>query len=66
MTGPELKAIREAHGLSLDAMGRELGYAGKHVRQQMHRYEIRTDPLPPGLLLRLIERGWYTPRQRAV
>ena len=65
MTGPELRAIREARGLSLDAMGRELGYTGPHVRQQMHRYETRDEPLPPGLVLRLIEMGWYVPHRRA-
>jgi len=65
MIGPDLRAIREAHGLSLDKMGRELGYQGPHVRQQMHRYESRPEPLPPRVVLRLIELGWWKPKKRA-
>lgn len=57
MTGPDLRAIREARGLSLDAMGRALGYSGRNVRQQMHRYET-SDELPPPVILRLRAVGW--------
>jgi len=65
MTGPDLRTIREAHGLSLDAMGRALGYQGRNVRQQMHRYESRSEPLPPRAVLRLIELGWWKPKRQA-
>jgi hypothetical protein len=61
MTGPDLRAIREAQGLSLDKMGRALGYVGPHVRGQMHRYETRPAPVPPRVELRLIEMGWWKP-----
>jgi hypothetical protein len=64
MTGPDLRAIREARGLSLDAMGRALGYQGRNVRQQMHRYESRPDPVPPRVVLRLIEMGWWKPKRQ--
>ena len=64
MTGSDLRTIREARGLSLDAMGRALGYSGRNVRQQMHRYET-SDALPPQMILRLRVLGWYRPQKPA-
>ena len=50
MTGLELKAIREAFGLSASAMGLALGYRGPraNIAVQLRRFErgARTIPLP--------------------
>lgn len=48
MTGPELAAIRAQLGLSLDAMGRALGYTGDRntVQVAMSRFEAGHRPIP--------------------
>ncbi len=54
MTGPELRTIRLALGLSVIQMGRALGYAGSDVavRVQVARWETgaRDVPVQVGLL----------------
>jgi transcriptional regulator with XRE-family HTH domain len=67
MKGPDLRAIREKRGLSQDQMGQALGYAGTRqtIRTTMHRYETGLRPIPPRVVLHLIEMGWWKPKRRA-
>jgi transcriptional regulator with XRE-family HTH domain len=68
MTGTELRAIRDALGLSASAMGRALGYSGhgRNVAVQIRRLErdARAIPLSVGRLALMyarhgIPREWY-------
>ena len=48
MTGSELKALREAYGISASAMGRALGYSGPRSNIAVHirRLERGDRPIP--------------------
>lgn len=45
MTGDELKEARQALGLTLVELGHLLGYAGEHVRAQVHKMETGDRPI---------------------
>jgi transcriptional regulator with XRE-family HTH domain len=66
MLGPELRVLRESRGLSLYELGQALGYAGKRqsMKNILHRYETRDEPVPPRVVLRLVELGWVKPYKR--
>ena len=69
VTGPDLKAIRHALGLSTTELGRALGYEGKDntVSVTIRRYESEMRPIPPriALLVNMYRRHgvphWGTP-----
>jgi transcriptional regulator with XRE-family HTH domain len=67
MIGPDLRAIREAHGLTQEQLGQALGYTGSRqsVRTTLHRYETDKREIPPRVVLRLIELGWWKPKRQA-
>jgi transcriptional regulator with XRE-family HTH domain len=49
MTGQQLKALRQAYGLSASAMGRLLGYNGtsRNIGVHVRRLERNVRPIPP-------------------
>jgi transcriptional regulator with XRE-family HTH domain len=60
MTGAELKAIREACGLSASAMGKALGYSGPRANMAVHirRLERNARPIPPSVEKLALPKEW--------
>ena len=61
MTGAELKATRKQIGISVEALGRALGYSGNAntVSVQIRRYETDARPIPPWIGRLVLMYGRY-------
>jgi len=66
MTGADLRRIRLEHGLTQEAFGRALGLSGtgQSVQTSLYRYEAGLRPVPPRIVLHLLDLGWYSPPKR--